>query len=100
MNADDNLAEWDAAYVLGALTPREQDEYERYLAADPERASAVAELRAVPPILDALTPEEAYALLGSDTGAGADDRVAPGPAVTSLDDARAERRGRSRAAGW
>lgn len=97
MSTDDNLAEWDAAYVLGALTPQEQQEYERFLAADPARAAEVDELRVIPSLLDALTPEEAYALLEpAGTGEDSGER----PAVTSLADARAERRGRSRTGMW
>ncbi|MEV3905775.1 hypothetical protein AB0K11_25935 [Mycobacterium sp. NPDC050551] len=98
MSTDDNLAEWDAAYVLGALTPAEQQEYERYLAADPARSAQLDELRVIPSLLDALTPEEAYALLEPvDAGDGPGERAAP---VTSLADARAERKSRSRTGLW
>jgi len=32
---DDDLAEWDAAYVLGALSLEDRRSYESYLAANP-----------------------------------------------------------------
>src|SRR3954463_5196446 len=52
MNAiPDKFADWDAAYVLGALSPAERREYETHLR-DCERCSAaVAGLAAVPPLL-------------------------------------------------
>ena len=41
-----NLAEWDGAYILGALTPEERLEFERYLASQPDRAAQLTEFEA------------------------------------------------------
>src|SRR5690348_18249363 len=59
---DDDLAEWDAAYVLGALSLEERRTYEGYLAAHPARAAELTELAGMPGILNALSREEAVAL--------------------------------------
>ncbi len=63
MTNDDNLAEWDAAYILGALSVDERLEYERYLAANPVRAAELTGLAGLPGILNALTRDEAAALI-------------------------------------
>ena len=63
MTHDDNLAEWDAAYVLGALSVDERLEYERYLAANPARAAELTDLAGLPGVLNALTRDEAAALI-------------------------------------
>jgi hypothetical protein len=86
---DDNLAEWDAAYVLGALSLEERRAYETYLADNPEKAAEVSEFAAMPGLLDALSPEEALALT---------DLAAPQPGnnVASLAQAAAKRQRRSR----
>ena len=59
---DDDLAEWDAAYVLGALSLEERRTYEGYLAANPARAAELTELAGMPGILNALSRDEAVAL--------------------------------------
>ena len=56
---DDNLADWDAAYVLGALSLEERRTYESYLAANPARAAELTELAGMPGILNALSRDEA-----------------------------------------
>jgi hypothetical protein len=95
MNTDDNLADWDAAYVLDALTAQERQHYERFLAEHPERAADAADLEALPAILDVLTPEEAYALLDEPaTSTTTSDEVA------SLSTARAKRQRRFGAGRW
>jgi hypothetical protein len=63
---DSDIANWDAAYVLGALTPEERREYEDYLAANPQHAAALDEFSSLPSILDVLSPEEALALVSTD----------------------------------
>lgn len=63
MTTEDNIAEWDAAYVLGALSADERREYENYLAANPARSADVTELAWMPAILDMLTRDEALALI-------------------------------------
>jgi hypothetical protein len=95
---DDNLAEWDAAYVLGALSLEERRTYENYLAVNPASAAELTELVGMPGILNALSREEALALtamavdmpsegLGSDSGSGN---------VASLAQAAAKRQRRTR----
>ena len=63
MTNDNDLANWDAAYVLGALSPEERLSYEDYLAANPARAGSLSEFAGIPGILNALSPVEALALL-------------------------------------
>jgi hypothetical protein len=90
---DDDLAEWDAAYVLGALSQQERRTYENYLAANPARAAEMTELAGMPGILNALSRDEAVALT---------DLAGPPPAeqrpdnVASLAQAAAKRQQRSR----
>jgi hypothetical protein len=62
MTSDPNMAEWDAAYLLGALSAEEASEYERYLAEAPQRRGW-PDSAEIPAILDVLSPEEALALL-------------------------------------
>ena len=58
----DDIADWDAAYVLGALSLDDWHTYEAYLAANPERATALTELAGLPGILNVLSRDEAVAL--------------------------------------
>ena len=58
----DDIAEWDAAYVLGALSRQDRHTYEVYLAANPECAAALTELAGLPGILNVLSCDEAIAL--------------------------------------
>ncbi|WEO76135.1 zf-HC2 domain-containing protein [Cryobacterium sp. SO2] len=68
----DNFREWDAAYVLGALSTEDRRTFERHLAGCPACAAAVAELAGMPGILAALPAAEAQAI--SEAGA-ADDHL-------------------------
>ena len=88
---DDNFAEWDAAYVLGALSREERRSYEEYLAAHPDSAAGVSEFDALPGILAALSVEEALALTDIEV-----PRAAPPADITSLAQAAAKRERRSR----
>jgi hypothetical protein len=88
----DDLAEWDAAYVLGALNLEERRMYESYLAANPERATELTELAGMPGILNALSREEAVALTDLAGAAPAEG----GNEVASLAQAAAKRQRRSR----
>jgi homospermidine synthase len=90
---DDDLAEWDAAYVLGALSIEERRTYETYLAANPDRATELTELAGMPGILNALSRDEAVALTNL---AGAPPSGDRSENVASLAHAAAERRRRSR----
>jgi hypothetical protein len=90
---NDNLAEWDAAYVLGALSQDDRRAYENYLLANPARAADLSELAGLPGILNALSHEEAVALIE-----GAPDATADRPLdlVPSLAQAAAKRQRRTR----
>ena len=58
----DPYREWDAAYLLGALSPGERREFEEHLATCPACAEAIAELAGVPGTLRGLDAETAHAL--------------------------------------
>ncbi|MFP5283526.1 MAG: anti-sigma factor family protein [Actinomycetes bacterium] len=60
----DPYAGWDAAYVLGALSPAERRAYEEHLAGCPACQKAVAEIAGLPGLLGQVTPEEAAILAG------------------------------------
>jgi hypothetical protein len=89
---DDDLAEWDAAYILGALSLEDRRAYESYLAANPPRAAELTELAGLPGILNALSREEAVAL----TDLAGTTPVERGDEVASLAQAAAKRQRRSR----
>lgn len=79
----DPYREWDAAYVLGALSPRDRRAFEQHLTSCPACREAVGELAGMPGILGMLTAEHADALVDgtgdagvrSGTGNGSDDGV-------------------------
>ncbi|MFI2366319.1 anti-sigma factor family protein [Promicromonospora sp. NPDC019610] len=85
----DRYAEWDAAYVLGALSPSDRRVYERHLAECAACRAAVAELAGLPGLLGTISPAHAEALVAEAPGTPAD--VVP---LTSL--ARVARRSRFR----
>jgi Putative zinc-finger len=58
----DKFAQWDAAYVLGALSPAERREFEEHLASCPSCQTAVSELAALPGLLSQLPPDDAAIL--------------------------------------
>ncbi|HLT61319.1 MAG TPA: zf-HC2 domain-containing protein [Microlunatus sp.] len=86
----DRFASFDAAYVLGALSPRERQEYEHHLRECADCAQAVRELAGMPGLLSRVPPSLVPA---EDGPAGADGD--PAPPADSLDRllvrARAER---------
>ncbi len=90
---EDNLAEWDAAYVLGALSLEDRRTYEDYLAANPARAAELTGLAGMPGILSVLSRDEAVAL--TDLAGSAPVEVRPDN-VASLAQAAAKRQRRSR----
>jgi len=61
-SSPDRFREWDAAYVLGALSADDRREFERHLQTCPVCAGAVAELAGLPGILSALPVAEAVAI--------------------------------------
>jgi len=90
---DDDLAEWDAAYVLGALSLEDRRTYENYLAANPARSAELTELAGMPGILNALSRDEAVALTDLAGAQPSQDRP---DNVSSLASAAAKRKQRSR----
>jgi len=63
MNApSDKFAQWDAAYVLGALSPADRREYEEHLASCPACQAAVSELAGIPGLLGQVSPADAAML--------------------------------------
>ncbi len=95
-NRPDDLGEWDAAYVLGALNLEDRRAYENYLAANPQRSAELTELAAMPDILSVLSRDEAVAL--TDLEGGAPTQTGPDN-VASLAQAAAKRKRRSRRTG-
>ena len=93
---DDDVAQWDAAYVLGALNLEDRRTFENYLASNPERSAEVTELGAMPDILSVLSRDEALALTDLVDSPPAEDR---GDNVASLARAAAKRQQRSRRTG-
>ncbi|MCU1571421.1 MAG: putative transrane anti-sigma factor [Naasia sp.] len=59
----DRFADWDAAYVLGALPPTERREFETHLRGCEACAAAVGELAAMPSLLGTVSAEQALRLL-------------------------------------
>lgn len=62
MNQPDPYGDWDAAYVLGALTVQQRHEYEDHLAGCAECRQSVGDLAAMPGLLAQLPAAEAIAL--------------------------------------
>jgi hypothetical protein len=69
MSTHEDYADWDAAYVLGALPVAERREYETHLAGCAACRAAVAELAGMPGLLAQLPPGEVLAM---DLDGGAD----------------------------
>ena len=90
MNPDHSrFADWDSAYVLGALSPADRREYEEHLETCEVCRRSVAELAPMPGLLARLPAERAEALL-DEPAVGAS---APRPDL--LDAVRREGRRRS-----
>ncbi len=62
MSTHDEYADWDAAYVLGALSVAERREFEEHFAECSACAAAVAELAGMPGLLAQLPPGEVLAM--------------------------------------
>jgi hypothetical protein len=88
----DRFATWDAAYVLGALSPVERREYEEHLAGCPACQAAVSELAGLPGLLAQVPPEDG-ALLAAAPGAEVLDDGPP-PDLLARMRARPDRRWR------
>ncbi|CAN5139474.1 zf-HC2 domain-containing protein [soil metagenome] len=62
MTGDDRFSDWDAAYVLGALSPADRREYELHLASCDGCRAAVGDLVGMPGLLSRIPRDEAVAL--------------------------------------
>lgn len=62
MSATDEFAEWDAAYVLGALSSADRERFERHLEECPRCREGVAQLAGMPGLLAQVSPAEALAM--------------------------------------
>lgn len=71
-NVADPYRDWDAAYVLGALTPPERQEYEQHLAQCAECSDAVTQLAGMPGILGKLPADEAMSVGAASAQPGSD----------------------------
>ncbi|MCJ1705683.1 anti-sigma factor [Rathayibacter sp. VKM Ac-2926] len=60
---DDAFRDWDAAYLLGALSPADRRAYEQHLRVCPGCREALGEFVAIPGLLAHLPQEDALALL-------------------------------------
>jgi hypothetical protein len=97
----DQYVEWDAAYVLGALSSAERREYEQHLSQCQRCVAAVSELAGMPGLLGALPADDASAILEADAPGGrpaaiVDGASAPPDILTGLT-ARVRQRRRARA---
>jgi Putative zinc-finger len=88
----DRFATWDAAYVLGALSPVERREYEEHLADCSSCQNAVSELAGMPGLLAQVPPEDAALLAAAPSVEVLDD--GPPPDLLARIRARSGRRWR------
>lgn len=58
-SVEDRFSTWDAAYVLGALSPEDRREFEEHLAGCTGCQAALAEVAGMPGLLAAVAPEDA-----------------------------------------
>ena len=66
----DSYTQWDAAYVLGALSPAERREFEEHLSSCSDCQAAVSELAGLPGLLAQVSPEDAAMLVIDTPGLG------------------------------
>ena len=90
--AADRYYTWDAAYVLGSLSPAERREYEEHVAGCAACQAAVSELAGMPGLLARVPPEDA-ALLAVAPAESIDDGPPPGM-LTAVKSRQAGRRRR------
>jgi len=64
---DDEYGEWDAAYVLGALSHEERKEYEAHLAKCTNCSNSLTLLAGIPGFLGKLNADAAISLMGGTT---------------------------------
>jgi anti-sigma factor RsiW len=93
-----HYADWDAAYVLGSLSPAERREFETHLEGCERCRASVAELSGLPGLLARLDSDRAFELLEpSDDASAASTSIPPVPAdlvvrIQARDAARRYRR--------
>jgi Putative zinc-finger len=86
--APDKFAQWDAAYVLGALSPADRREFEEHLASCTACQAAISELAAIPGLLAQVSPADAAMLsMAVDNQAGQGETVTPIASEAGLVDA-------------
>jgi anti-sigma factor RsiW len=83
VSAADPYTQWDAAYVLGALSPDERSEFEQHLAGCDRCRVAVGELAGMPGLLAQVPAAEAWVML--DDPPNPTDLSDPTPAAPSAD---------------
>jgi hypothetical protein len=88
--------EWDAAYVLGSLSPVERREYEAHLETCDRCRAAVAELSGLPGLLGRVAPERAFSLLDPEEQGGAVVIPLPAPGESTAREPRTSRSRRPR----
>lgn len=95
-----HYADWDAAYVLGSLSPAERREFETHLEGCERCQVSVAELSGLPGLLGRLDASRAYELLAEteDSPTSAPAPIPPMPAdlVARIEQREATRRSRRR----
>ncbi|NNG38640.1 zf-HC2 domain-containing protein [Flexivirga sp. ID2601S] len=75
--SEDRYAGWDAAYVLGALSATDRQDFERHLQTCGECRASVAELAAMPGLLGRVDEDRAMSTLAPETA------EAPPPELTA-----------------
>jgi anti-sigma factor RsiW len=98
--AGDNheYAMWDAAYVLGSLSPADRREFEAHLSGCPSCGQAVAELSGMPALLSKIDRDVVATINGTDETS---ESPAPAPKLLpSLLSAVRQRRRRTRLMAW
>jgi anti-sigma factor RsiW len=98
--AGDNheYATWDAAYVLGSLSPADRREFEAHLSVCPSCAQAVADLSGMPALLSKLDRDTVAAI--NETDQPSEVPATPPDLLPSLLFAVRRRRHRSRLVMW
>jgi anti-sigma factor RsiW len=91
-----DYATWDAAYVLGSLSPADRREFEAHLSVCPLCTQAVAEISGMPALLSKLDSETVTAIAADQT---AEPPMAPNLLPSLLSTVR-RRRGRTRLMAW
>ena len=89
--APDRFYTWDAAYVLGSLSPAERREFEEHLAGCSACQAAVSELAGMPGLLAQVPPEDAALLAVAPT-----ETIDDGPPPGMLAAVRSRQAGRRR----